>query len=106
MDSSASPFLRRRLLAAANAWCDATGKTLGSLSTKVTGTGKTLDQYAGGMTITDAKLEQFAGWFADPANWPEGVIAQEALSYASDIGGFPVSAVSVPSPHSSGVANG
>lgn len=82
MDQPASLSLRERLLGTAHVWCETTGKSLGSLSTTVTGTGKTLKQYADGMTITDAKLEQFARFLADPANWPDGMVAEEARTLA------------------------
>lgn len=43
--------------------------------------------------VTTATLEKFAAFLADPANWPEGLVPQEALDLAHVVG------VSIPEAH-------
>lgn len=69
---SPTPSLRARLFTAADAWCAATGRSLGGLSSLVTNHGSTLERLRDpGAAVTDVTLEKFARFFADPANWPE-----------------------------------
>lgn len=39
-----------------------------------------------GVSVTTATLEKFAAFLADPANWPEGAVPQEALDLAHVVG--------------------
>lgn len=87
MTTHSPPSLRQRLLAAANAWAVATGRTLGGLSAKVANHGHALDRLADpDKAVTDATLEKFARFLVDPANWPNGAVAKEAVDLAHVVG--------------------
>ena len=90
MTSTPSLSLRDRLLAAAQSWSAATGRSLGALSSVVVDDGKTFARLADpARGVTDATLEKFAAFLADPANWPEGQVATEAvaLAHVTGVGG-------------------
>lgn len=74
---------RDRLLAVAQLWSQATGRSSGALSSVVMNDGKTLDRIADpAKSVTDSTLERFARFLADPVNWPEGAVPEEALAFA------------------------
>ena len=74
---------RDRLLAVAQLWSEATGRTFGALSAKVTNHGGTLDRLSDpANAVTDTTLERFARFLADPANWPECDVPEEAREFA------------------------
>lgn len=90
MNSPAPIPLRDRLLAAANAWAQATGRSLGALSARVMNDGKTLDRLADpSRTVTDATLTRFATFLLDPVNWPDAKVADEAKALAHVTGVTP-----------------
>lgn len=75
--------LRDRLLLAAEAWSRATGRTSGALSSLVSNHAQTIDRLRDPANkVTDATLEKFAVFLADPANWPDGAVPQDALDLA------------------------
>lgn len=85
--------LKTRLASAANAWCRACSIEAGDcvplsrLSKPIMGDGKFFDglqdMRRGPSTDT---LEKFARFLADPANWPDGVVAEEAKAFAHVVG--------------------
>jgi len=82
-----SPRLRMSLLAAAEAWAAATGRTLGALSTVVSNYARTLERVRDPENrITDVTIERFAAYLADPDNWPGGIVPQEAIELAHRVG--------------------
>lgn len=80
--------LRERLIAVATCWAEKTGRTLGSLSTRVTGTGKTLERLIEdpARAVQDNTLEKFAVFLADKANWPDEVVPEDAKVFAHVVG--------------------
>lgn len=87
MEQLSPPRLRDRLLIAAEAWSKATGRTLGALSSVVSNHAQTIERLRDpGNKVTDATLEKFAAYLADPANWPEGAVPQEAVDLAHVVG--------------------
>ena len=83
MEHLSPPRLRDRLLIAAERWSEATGRTLGALSSVVSNHAQTIDRLRDPANkVTDATLEKFAAFLADPANWPEGAVPQEAIELA------------------------
>ena len=87
MEQALRPRLRDRLLDAAQAWSRATGRTLGALSSVVSNHAQTIERLRDpGNKVTDATLEKFASYLADPANWPEGAVPQEAVDLAHVVG--------------------
>lgn len=81
------PRLRDRLFAAAEAWSLANGRSLGALSSIVVNHGQALERLRDPSNkVTDATLEKFAAFLADAANWPEGVVPQEAIDLAHVVG--------------------
>lgn len=85
--------LKTRLAETADAWCAAWGRAeqapvpLSRLSKRVMDDGKFFenlsDMRRGPSTDT---LEKFARFLADPANWPEGAVAEEARALAHVVG--------------------
>jgi hypothetical protein len=74
---------RDRLLALAEQWAAATGRSLGALSSVVSNQGGTLDRLRDPATaVTDSTLEKFARFLADAANWPDGEVPDEARAFA------------------------
>lgn len=72
---------RERLLQAAELWSEATGRSLGALSSLVSNHGSTLDRLRDpANAVTDKVVEKFARYLIDPANWPEGVAVPEAVA--------------------------
>ena len=87
MEHVSPPRLRARLLAAAEAWSEKTGRTLGALSCVVSNHARTIERLRDPSNkVTDATLEKFARFLADPANWPGGAVAQEAVDLAHVVG--------------------
>lgn len=83
MEHSSPPRLRDRLLGAAEAWSRASGRTLGALSSLVSNHAQTLERLRDPENrVTDATIERFAAFLADPANWPGGIVPQEAIDLA------------------------
>lgn len=92
MDHLSAPRLRDRLLAAADIWAAACGRSTGALSSIVANHGQALDRLRDPANkVTDATLEKFAAYLADPANWPEGAVPQEAIDLAHVTGVTPAS---------------
>lgn len=83
-----SPSLRTRLFTAADAWCAATGRSPGALSSLVTNHGGTLERLRDpNAAVTDVTLEKFARFLMDQGNWPEGAeIAQAVIVFGHAVG--------------------
>lgn len=97
MEQVSPPRLRDRLLIAAEVWSRSTGRTLGALSSVVSNHAQTIDRLREPANkVTDATLEKFAAYLADPANWPEGIVPQEALDLAHVTGVTPACPVLSP----------
>ena len=80
--------LKSRLLAAADRWSEAhDGAPLSRLGKPVAGDANFFERVRSGGGINLATLEKFAAHLADPANWPEGAVPQEALDLAHAVGG-------------------
>lgn len=87
MDQVSPLRLRDRLLLAADAWCAATGRSVGALSSVVANHAQTLQRLRDpSNNVTDATIEKFAAFLSDPANWPEGAVSQEAIDLAHRVG--------------------
>lgn len=88
MTQSPTPSLRTRLFTAADAWCAATGRSLGALSSVVTNHGSTLERLRDpNAAVTDVTLEKFARFLLDQNNWPEGAgIPEEVIAFGHAVG--------------------
>lgn len=71
---------------AADAWCRATGRTLGALSSVVVNHGAALERVAAGKPITDVQIEKFAHFLAAAENWPNLEVDAQALAFAQVMG--------------------
>lgn len=82
------PDLRSQLLDAADAWCDAHEAPRSRLGKAVASDGAFFDRVdeRDVLPCTVATLEKFARFLADPANWPEGEVADEAKALAHVVG--------------------
>lgn len=79
--------LIEHLQAAADAWCSACERSLSRLATMVVNDGKFFDRIsAPGGNVTTATLERFARYLHDPANWPDGLVPEEACQLAHRVG--------------------
>ena len=89
------PDLRSKLKAAASAWCKAHDAPSSRLGKAVASDAAFFDRVEGRdvLPCTVATLEKFARFLADAANWPEGVVAEEAKALAHVVGVSPVDAV-------------
>ena len=87
MNTRANPSLVDRLRKTAALWVAAHDASLARLGKSVVNDGgffsRLQTQVQG---VTTATLEKFAGFLADPANWPEGVVPQEAVDLAHVVG--------------------
>jgi hypothetical protein len=63
-------ILRDQILAAANAYCKASGMSRARLSTLILKSGARLDQLAEGRDLNTGTFEAAMRWLSD--NWPEG----------------------------------
>ncbi len=82
-----------RLRRCAQLWCDANDATPARLGREVINDGGFFARIDDGAGATTATLERFARFFADVANWPEGVdavIPQEVLAFVHVTGISPV----------------
>ncbi|MAE92997.1 MAG: hypothetical protein CMI67_26045 [Pelagibaca sp.] len=80
-----------RLRQASAAWCSANKAKpgrLGRLAINDGGFFTRLENNPGASTTT-ATLTRFAEFLADPANWPDGVVADEAKALAHVVGVSP-----------------
>lgn len=78
---------RDRLLALATLWSEASGRSLGALSSMVMNHGGALERLNDpAKSVTDATLERFAEWFLRPANWPAEDVPEEAFAFAHVVG--------------------
>jgi hypothetical protein len=62
--------LRLHLIAVADAYCAARGRSRARVSTIVFNSGQTLDRIAAGKDLTTGNWERAMAWFHE--NWPEG----------------------------------
>ena len=76
--------LRSQLMGAANAWCAVHEAPLSRLGKAVASDAAFFDRVEGRAVLpcTVATLEKFARFLADPVNWPDGVVAEEARALA------------------------
>ena len=90
------PDLRSKLQAAASAWCKAHDAPHSRLGKAVAADAAFFDRVEGRdvLPCTVATLEKFARFLADPVNWPEGKVGDEAKALAHVVG---VSAPPAPS---------
>lgn len=89
MSQNTIPLLER-LERAAAAWASAHDASLAKLArTVVNDTGFFTRIAQRGTSVTTATLEKFAAFLADPANWPEGCVPQEAVDLAHVTGVSP-----------------
>lgn len=92
------PDLIARLHQAAECWCEATGRTLGALSSRVLNHGSFFDRIGTERpSATTDTLRKFAQFLADPANWPEppsgvGLVLPEAVCSFLHINGLTAAA--------------
>lgn len=78
---------RVRLLAAAELWAAATGRTLGALSSLVTNQGSTLARLNDpANAVTDATLERFARFLVEPGNWGGADVPAEVIAFGHAVG--------------------
>ena len=74
--------LKSRLFAAADEWLAAHDAPASRLGKRVAGDANYFERLkADGASTTTATLTKFAQFFADPANWPDGHIPSEAVSF-------------------------
>jgi hypothetical protein len=79
--------LKSRLLACAERWAAAHGRDgepapLSRLGKAVAGDANFFERIAGGGGVNVSTLEKFARFLADPANWPGGVVPDDARAFA------------------------
>jgi hypothetical protein len=87
METKISNTLTERLHRCGMAWSAAHEAPLTRLGRIVVNDGGLLQRISQpGASVTTATLEKFAGFLADPANWPEGEVPQEALNLAHVVG--------------------
>jgi len=87
MEPAPALSLVARLRAVAQIWVDRLDSSLSRLALNVVndrGFFTRLETQVQG--VTTATLEKFAAFLADPANWPEGAVPQEALDLAHVVG--------------------
>ena len=82
------PDLRSKLQAAASAWCEAHNAPHSRLGKAVAADAAFFDRVEGRdvLPCTVATLTKFARFLADPVNWPEGKVADEAKGLAHVVG--------------------
>ena len=74
--------LLERLKQVSDAWAAANDRSLARLATIVVNDGSFFTRLASDKpNATTATLIKFAQFFADPANWPDGHIPSEAVSF-------------------------
>lgn len=80
--------LRSKFLAAADAWAGACGAPESRLGKQVANDANFVKRARKRdvLPCTVGKLEEFAEFLADPANWPDGVVADEAKALAHVVG--------------------
>ena len=97
METTALPTLIERLQNCAMLWTQAHSAVPGRIGRVVANDAGVLPRISQpGASVTTATLEKFAAYFADPANWPGGVVPQEAIELAHVTGVTPAPVVSSP----------
>jgi hypothetical protein len=87
METQSTPTLVERLHRCGVLWTNAHAAAPTRLGRIVVNDGALLQRIEQpGVSVTTATLEKFAGFLADPANWPEGVVPQEAVDLAHVVG--------------------
>lgn len=85
-----TPTLIERLQRCAQLWTEAHRAAPGRIGRVVANDAGVLPRISQpGASVTTATLEKFAAYLADPANWPEGIVPQEALDLAHVTGVTP-----------------
>lgn len=85
--------LNDKLRAASACWCEATGRSLGALSSIVTNQGSFFDRLGNSRNGTNTTtLEKFARFLTDPTNWPtaeeggDGRLPEAVLAFGHAVG--------------------
>lgn len=93
METTGTPTLIERLQRCAMLWTDAHSAAPGRIGRVVVNDAGVLPRISQpGASVTTATLEKFAAYLADPVNWPEGVVPQEAVDLAHVVGVTPAGA--------------
>jgi len=87
METKISNTLTERLHRCGMIWTVAHDAPLTRIGRVVVNDGGLMQRIAQpGAGVTTATLEKFAAFLADPANWPEGAVPQEAIDLAHVVG--------------------
>jgi hypothetical protein len=87
METTTAPSLIERLHRCATLWTDAHQAAPGRIGRLVVNDAGVLPRISQpGASVTTTTLEKFAAFLADAANWPGGVVPQEALDLAHVVG--------------------
>ena len=87
METQTIPTLVERLHKCGLIWTEAHDAPLTRLGRLVVNDGGLLQRIGQpGVSVTTATLERIAAFLADPANWPAGEVAQEAIDLAHVVG--------------------
>ena len=62
------------------------GKSLSRVATIVASSGAFFNRLRDGKTFSVANLDRFNSWFRDPANWPDGVVPEDAARALASMG--------------------
>lgn len=93
MEPKTPPSLIERLHHCAALWTEVHQAAPGRIGRLVANDGGVLPRIAQpGASVTTATLEKFAAFLADPTNWPDCTVPQEAIDLAHVVG------VSLPTP--------
>lgn len=97
METTTAPTLIERLQHCAMLWTQAHSAAPGRIGRVVVNDAGVLPRISQpGASVTTATLERFAAYLADPANWPEGAVPQEAIDLAHVTGVTPALAALSP----------
>ena len=90
METTTAPTLIERLQRCAMLWTEAHSAVPGRIGRVVVNDAGVLPRISQpGASVTTATLEKFAAYLADPANWPDGAVPQEAIDLAHVVGVTP-----------------
>lgn len=83
METTTAPTLIERLHRCAVIWTQTHGAAPGRIGRLVVNDAGVLPRISQpGASVTTGTLEKFAMFLADPANWPDGAVPQDALDLA------------------------
>lgn len=81
--------LKSRLITCSQAWANAHDAPLTRIAKRVTGDAKFFDRLAAGAGFNIGTLEKFATELVDPANWPDGEVPEQVLTFGHAVGVTP-----------------